>query len=343
MSNRRRFMQTAGAGLLGLSLPNITTARTPSRHDKPIIGHGDYRYRLHQDWGIQDARQFPVQHCHEMVIDRRGRIFLLNSHPKNNILIYDRSGKVLDSWTLNLDGAHGLTLIDEGGTEYLWITDPDNHKVVKTTLDGKVVQELFPPGDIYEKADYWKPTETAVAPNGDIYVADGYGQNYITQYDAQGKVVRYFGGKGRADALFDCCHGVTLDTRGSEDRLIITSRSNQCYKYFSLDGQHQRTVELNNMWICRPVLKGDMLYFAVIVSEDWGRYDGMLAVIDANDQVVSLPGGAAPNYEKDTLQKVVYDDFSFLNPHDVCIDSDDNLYVAQWNSGRTYPYMLERV
>ena len=51
-------------------------------------------------------------------------------------------------------------------------------------------------------------------------------------------------------------------------------------------------------YICRPVLKNDMLYFAVIVTQDWAKYDGMLAVLDKQNKVVSFPGGSSPSIKK---------------------------------------------
>ena len=95
--------------------------------------------------------------------------------------------------------------------------------------------------------------------------------------------------------------------------------------------------------MCRPVIKGDNLYFAIINTYNWWNYDGMIAVLDKNNKVVSLPGGGKPSYSNGVINKPVYDDRSFLNPHDVCIDDDENIYVPQWNSGRTTPLKLIRV
>ena len=81
----------------------------------------------------------------------------------------------------------------------------------------------------------------------------------------------------------------------------------------------------------------------MIVTESWWSYDGMIAVLDKDNKVVSFPGGSAPRYENGSLENGKSDFKTFLNPHDVCIDNDENLYVPQWYSGRTYPVKLERV
>jgi len=80
----------------------------------PVVGHNGFRYRVHSDWGIPDEpSRYPVKDCHEMVVDSLGRIVLLTNHQKNNILIYNADGQIVDSWTLGFRSAHGLSLIHE--------------------------------------------------------------------------------------------------------------------------------------------------------------------------------------------------------------------------------------
>ena len=346
---RRTFIKqslAAASGIAATPFQDIFILNKSLEKMNPIVGHGDFTYRVDKEWGIQDPSQFPVNDCHEMILDKKNRIFMTTTHPKNNILIYDRSGKILDAWGTEYPGAHGLTIVSEGEEEFLFITDPDTHKVCKTTLKGEKLLEFSAPKEISNYADVsqFKQTETAVAPNGDIYIADGYGLDFIIQYDSKGNYIRHFGGKGKGEDQFDCCHGITLDTRGGNTpSLLITSRTANCFKRFTLDGKHLETIALPSCYICRPVLKNDMLYFAVIVTKDWGTYDGMLAVLDQDNKVVSLPGGSLPSYSGGVLNAPSYDQKTFLNPHDVCIDDDENIYVPQWNSGKTYPIKLERV
>ena len=69
----------------------------------------------------------------------------------------------------------------------------------------------------------------------------------------------------------------------------------------------------------------------------------MLAILDKNNTVVSMPGGNKPKYDGSSLISPIYDQKTFFNPHDVCVDNDENIYVPQWNSGKTYPLKLTRV
>jgi hypothetical protein len=70
---------------------------------------------------------------------------------------------------------------------------------------------------------------------------------------------------------------------------------------------------------------------------------GYVTILDESNKVVSTPGGTVPFYVDGILQPQAKADETFIHPHDVCVDEDENLYVPQWNSGKTYPIMLERV
>ena len=68
-----------------------------------------------------------------------------------------------------------------------------------------------------------------------------------------------------------------------------------------------------------------------------------IIILDKDNKVVSNPGGTAPEYRNGELQLMVQSQPIFKHCHDVCIDQDENIYVCQWNAGKTYPIKLERV
>ncbi|WP_128548674.1 6-bladed beta-propeller [Larkinella soli] len=349
-TNRRTFLgQATTATAAGLAIPNILFGAQP-KADEVVIGHGSHRYRVVPNWGVLDAGKNPVNDCHEMVQDAKGRIILLTNETKNNILVYDKSGKLLESWGNSYPGGHGLTLSNEGGEQFLFISDPDRHQVVKTDLKGKVLLKLEYPKETgrYDYPTQFKPTETSINPaNGDIYVADGYGLNFITQYDRNGKYIRHWGGKGEENGQFDCCHGILVDTRNKANpTLLITDRRHNALKRFTLDGKYLSTIALPGSYICRPVPHGDMIYGAVFRStSDSYPGSGYIQILDKNDKVVSTPGGSEPVYKNGKLEEQRKDrSFTpFIHPHDVHVDEDENVYVAQWASGKTYPIKLQRV
>ena len=210
-----------------------------------IIGHNDFRYRVNANWSQAIPAKIPVNDCHEMVQDPKGRIILLTNDTSNNLIFYDRSGKVLKAFGNDFPGAHGLTLVNENGEEFLFITDHDKHEVYKSTMDGKIIMTLqYPVGSgKYENPEAYQPTETAIASNGDIYVIDGYGEQYVIQYDHQGNFIRIFGGAGwlwkehkagrypdkinynnsrnKQESLLNNAHGIAIDSRDSENPILF--------------------------------------------------------------------------------------------------------------------------
>src|SRR5579862_2662921 len=192
--DRRKFIRQSSIATTGfLYLPSLAHH---AKKDDVILGHNNKRYRMNTAWSQVDAAKYPVKDCHEMVQDSKGRIILLTNETKNNVIIYSKKGKLLDTWGHEYPGAHGLTLFSENGHEVLFICDNNLHKVFKTTLDGKVLMVIDYPRETgqYSKAEEYIPTETAIAANGDIYVADGYGKDFVIRYDAKGNYISYFGG-----------------------------------------------------------------------------------------------------------------------------------------------------
>lgn len=339
---RRKFIKTSVVASAGFFIAKDLLAKD----DGPIYGHGNMRYRMDNKWSKADPNINPVNDCHEMVEDKKGRILLLTNETKNNILIYDKSGNLLDTWGHEFPGAHGLTLVNENGTELLFITDTVKHQVYKTTIDGKILMTIDVPLEtgVYHQAKEFVPTETAVDTNGDFYIADGYGAQYITHYDKNGKIKNYFGGRGDGDEHLDNAHGIVIDRRKTAPTLLITDRTRNCFKRFSMDGKLLEVIKLPGACVCRPVIKGEHLYAAVLRSPDLGKENsGFTTILDKNNKVVSNLGGTEPVYKEGILQPMAQAEKIFLNPHDVCVDDDENLYVAQWASGKVYPYKFKRV
>ena len=315
-TTRRQFLRsTALLASIPPLLPQFFIGKNKPKLGEEIIGHGAFRYRVHKHWGDLDPARTPVRNCHEMVMDARGRLSLWNA----------------------------------GGEEFLFLCDTTG-SVVKTTLDGRELLRLEHPVNYgaYEKEDAFAPTETAIGPNGDIYVADGYGSQYVLQFTAEGEFIRKFGGRGDADDQFQTAHGVCVDARDpGNPSLLVTSRAHNSFKRFSLDGQYLETLFLPGAFVCRPVIDDDMLYSGVC----WSRLrylnqtpdSGFVTILDKDNKVVSNPGGTAPVYENGELQLMLQEQPVFKHCHDVCVDEDKNLYICQWNADSTYPVKLERV
>ena len=340
--HRRTFIKKSSIATAGLIIqPSLAF------QEDPILGQGSKRYRLNNHWSQADVARNPVNDCHEMVQDSKGRIILLTNEIKNNVLIYDKAGKLLTTWGSEYPGAHGLTLFNENGTEVLFICDNNRHQVIKTTLDGRVLLTLDYPKETgqYTKPEEYIPTETAIAANGEIYVADGYGKDFIIQYDSKGRYINHFGGRGEETKHLLNAHGVCVDNRDPKRPcLLVTSRQQNAFKRYTFNGEYIDTIPLPGAWVCRPVIKGDYLYAAVLQSNAslW-KQSGFITILDKNFKVVSNLGGTEPLYLDSKLQEMKQAIKYFDYPHDVCVDDEENLYVAQWNSGKVYPYKLSPV
>ncbi|MGY6647832.1 twin-arginine translocation signal domain-containing protein [Wenyingzhuangia sp. IMCC45574] len=378
MSTRRDFLKKATtASVVAATAPtfgaSIISKKGESESDwllnesETILGHGDYKYKLEKNWAKINATKTPLLNCHEMVMDSKGRLIMIGDHPQNNILIFDKSGKLLDYWGTAYQGGHGLTLHNEGGDDMLYITDsgwamsgneskmiPHNGRVSKTTVDGKVIFDIGHPMQIgiYKPTESFRPSETAIGPNGDIYVADGYGMSRIIQYDANGRYIRHWGGKDNPDPNYRLvsAHGVAIDYRDKKNPMVVcTSRVEQCFKFFTLDGKYIKTIKMPNMQVNRAVIDDINLYAGVCWSQpkegrtNWKDHTGFVTILEG-DKVVSNPGGTQPVYQNGELQKSFQlPNKPILHGHDVCVDNDKNLYICQWNANHSAPYKLTRV
>jgi hypothetical protein len=341
--SRRSFIRKSGVLTLGVTLPYSVFNQSAMKD--VIIGHGSHQYKVDLNWGLLDKSKYPVNDCHEMVYTKAKHIVMLTNETKNNVIVYNKDGKLINTWGKTYPGAHGLTLCNEGGEEFLYITDTKRHEVIKTDLKGREVMVLSFPKESgkYSNPEEYLPTETTIAANGDIYVADGYGSQFITHYDASGRLKNIFGGKGEAKDQFNNAHGIVVDTRNGQERLLITARAQNKLKYFTMDGEYTSSIDLDGAFICRPVIKDDHVYLATIWSGDRSPNTGFISILDKNDKLISAPGGNQPLYTNGVLNPMHQAVEIFKHPHDVCIDEDEDLYVCQWNAGKTYPIKLTRV
>ena len=151
--------------------------------------------------------------------DGKGSIVVLKrSDPQ--VLIFDREGKLKDSWGegLFLD-SHNIDVDHEG---FVWIGDRNNQMIYKFTMNGQQVMALGTKGVTGNNSSpnaFNRPSDVAVGTNGDIFVADGYGNNRIVHFSSDGTFIKTLGGiAGKGPGQFEGVHGVQIDSRG---RLIV--------------------------------------------------------------------------------------------------------------------------
>ena len=155
------------------------------------------------------------------------------------VLRYDPSGALVDSWGQGLFAwPHGFFLDDDGN---IWTTDArgengKGHQVLKLSPDGRVLMTLGTAGVAgAAEATFDGPADVVVAPNGDIFVADGHGNNRVVKFSKDGAFLKAWGTKGTGPGQFDEPHCLALDSTG---RLFVGDRLNQRIQIFDQDGTY---------------------------------------------------------------------------------------------------------
>ena len=332
MQTRRSFLIAVGGGA-----PLILGATNKSGSARPVVGSGAYTYVAIHDWG-ELPQEIKYGNTHGVCEDSQGHIYIHHtvnaaSESSDSMVVFDAQGKFVKSWGTDFKGgAHGLHIRKEGSTEYLYLCDTKRGLVVKTTLAGEEVFSLGYPdeSDAYQpnpdgtKKKY-SPTNLAIAPNGDLYVGDGYGSSYINVYDRNGKYLRTFGGFGDAPGKLNCPHGIILDDRAADPILMIADRGNNRIQTFTLAGEYIAFIGGTNL----PCYF-DFFRSGETVVPDLGA---RVTLLDKNNKVIEhLGDDSAANTWKEVrkLDRAAFKPGKFVCPHAACFDHNGNIFVVEW-------------
>jgi len=194
--------------------------------------------------------------------------------PLDPVLHFDENGNLLKSFGAGLIVMpHGI-FVDKD--DNIWITDgradknkKTGHTVLKLSPDGKVLMTLGTPGVTGEDETHFNaPSDVIVAPNGDIFVADGHGNKTnarIVKFSKDGKFIKAWGKEGKGPGEFDQPHGLAMDSAG---RLFVADRANSRLQIFDQDGKFlaewKQFGRPSGVWID----KSDTIYVADSQSSD---------------------------------------------------------------------------
>ncbi len=296
------------------------------------IGSGENTYEWIDNWARLPENAIDTgESAHSgMVVTDAGNIVTFHA-ADHSVITLDTDGRLQDSWNVELENAHDVVLVKEDGSEYLWFADNKSARVIKTTLDGETVMGLQPPDiSAYRDAPYM-PTSVAVneerhGGNGDIWVADGYGQWYVHRFDKDGNHLISLSGEEGA-GRFNQPHGAWMDTRKSEPELYISDRYNHRVQVYDTEGNFKRDFGpgvLNERSPSGFITHGDQM----MVVELRAR----LTVLDADDRVVTYLGDNSgvedvegwPNPPAEYIEPG-----KFNGPHGMAADADGNLYITE--------------
>jgi sugar lactone lactonase YvrE len=300
------------------------------------VGQGEFTYEWIEHWAcIPDTESGRSNgRTHGAGALENGDVLIFNQ-AQPGVLRFDAEGKLKNAWGDRFGGAHGMTVALDGEVPVLWLTDQNSAEVVKTTLDGRALLNLQRPEiPAYQGGGRFVPTWVAVneerlGGNGDVWVTDGYGSNYIHRYTkAGGYVASINGTEGKAGALA-CPHGITFIPKTAGAELYIADRGNKRVQVYDPEGKFKRSFGADFLTSpCGFVHRNGVIY----VPELYAR----LAILDDREKLITYIGenetacksAAWPNLPAGQILPG-----KFNSPHGMAVDSAGNLYVAEWIVG----------
>jgi hypothetical protein len=179
---------------------------------------------------------------------------------------------------------------------------------------------------VYQDKNKYLPTDVAVAPNGDIYVGDGYGMHWVHQWNARGEYIRSWGGPGKDPGKFQTPHGICIDTRKDPAVVVVADRGNSRLQTFTLDGKPIGIVQEGLRMPCKVQIRaGD-----VLIPDLKGR----VTILDKENKLIAHIGeNTDPSHlGNHGVPPEKWKDGEFTAPHGAAWDSKGNLYVEDWNA-----------
>ena len=193
---------------------------------------GDRRYAVHRKWARLPAGE-SFGFLSDLAVDSEGYLHVAQRGTDRPVLVFARDGKLLGSWGEGqLAEPHYITAGNDGS---MLVADRDAHQVLRFDRHGKLVQALgkrhWPSLD----APFNHPTAAAEASDGEIYVADGYGNSSVHRFAADGSLIRTWGGQGSGPGAFTTPHAFAVDRRG---RVLVGDRENNRVQIFDRTGEY---------------------------------------------------------------------------------------------------------
>ncbi len=194
-----------------------------------VVGTGDFLYDVFRPWGVLPTG-WTFGLISHVAVDSKDRVYFYQRKDPP-VLVFDGNGNFLTAWgERRLRDAHGIYI---GPDDCIYVCNRDEHEVLKLTPEGKILLTLGQRGKPALQAPFNHPADVAVASNGDIYVADGYGNSAVHRFSPEGRHLRSWGTPGASRGQFATPHGIWVDTA---ERVLIADRENNRVQIFSPEG-----------------------------------------------------------------------------------------------------------
>jgi DNA-binding beta-propeller fold protein YncE len=275
----------------------------------------------------------------DIAVSRAGEVYVSVETAGMGVQVFSADGRYLRSLTQAPADLHGFVIRDAGDGEYLYGVSLRGQKFVKLTLAGEIVLEITREAIPRE---HWTENRFStelgvllsgidVAPNGDLYVTDGYSSDYVHRFDRQGRYLETFGGKA-APYGFNILHKLALDTRFDPVRLIATDRLNNRVVHLSLDGEFLGVVNDELLLPAAVTVDGDH----VIV----GELNGRVTILDKRGAVVTHLGtNTAEGIGTNRVPPQLWRTGHVIAAHGVATNAEGDVFVAEFSTfGRVHKF-----
>lgn len=311
--SRRQFIAAgalAAAPVLGAKLFGIADCRAAGN------ARSAKSYQLVPNWPGEGC---PRVQSRGIDADSKGRIYVAGDaeHP---ILMLSAEGKYLGDWGQGiLTTPHGLRVHQDT----VWVHDLETHLAHQFTLDGEPIRSFGTKGTPGDGPNQFnRPTDFAFAPDGAIYISDGYLNTRVVCREPDGTVRKIWGEKGDGPSQFDLVHAIAIDRRR---RVLVADRSNRRIQIFDLKGdyltQWDHVGTPYGLYAC-----DDGSIFLCGLAPDGERF--RVAKLDGNGKVLDEFGqtGDGPG--------------QFLMAHSIYVDKDHAVFVADGKANRVQKFAL---
>ena len=318
---------------IDIAFVSAQSPNSPNKVVQPVrMGCGAMTFDTVPGWGLRPDGKSALGPTHgSVVIDEAGNIYTSTAQ---GVFVFSPEGKVIHSYLgKEYSDIHDMKIRKEEDGEYIYGARNNNAEGIKFSIrSGEIVLRLAYPKESGLNLDKFNPTAITIAPNGDIFLSNGYASNHIFKYDKNGKYLMHFGTKGNGLKEFNTAHGMVLDTRYEPPRLLICDRNHEPkgrLVHYDLEGNFIEEVITGLGMPTSASIQGDY----VSVPDLHGR----LVILDKSNTIMAVLGHN-PDPAKRANYNVPQEEWIegiFSGTHGSYWDADGNLYVQDWNvSGR---------
>lgn len=288
-----------------------------------VLGSGEWSFepvpgwpRLPDGYELGDVAGVAVDAHDRVVLFNRGRI---------PVIVVDPHGNLVHAWGEGeFANPHGASFGPDGA---LYLTDNALHVVRKYTLDGELLLEIGRPGEpsaFMSNEPFHRCTHSAVAPDGDILVSDGYGNAAVHRFSPTGELRHSWGRPGVRRGEFNLPHNIAVDGRG---RVYVADRENDRVQVFEGDGTY--VTELVDMHRPSAMMVVDGEQPTVIVGElaSYLEVNRHTPNVGACISVFALDGTELATLRHP--EPIGRGDGQLLSPHSLARDSEGSLYLGE--------------